>query len=165
MRYRYILYLILVALCTLLAMNYSAMNSVKDRLNEDKKRLLQLERELNRKEREIRTLAKMVRELGIKQLDKETALKQLLTFIDDLRKSYEVEIIKELENKGSFWEVGVLIKTKVSSGEEVYSVTKDLISSVSPIVEIKRLEIDTLNRKLEIRLDLKQPYHDQGGVP
>ncbi|WP_457600137.1 hypothetical protein [Hydrogenivirga sp.] len=156
---RYLIYVVLLTLLFLLGFVYVNLGDVQTRLDVKERELMRLRAELNRKKALIEELKQRVREENIEPLTEREALDRLFGFVDKLKSSYDMKVVKYLRKESGAWVIDLDLSFKPRNAREVVDRLKELVGSRSPIADIKGVLLSLQPEPVvEIKVTLIQPF-------
>ncbi len=137
---------------------FLALGEAHDYLNERKNFYLKMNRELSYKVEKIEKLKEVVSHENIQVLEERKALEKLLSKVEKLKKTYNVDIAEDLRKEGNMWKVDLFLSFKISNSKEAIRKMKPLVEETSPLVDIKAIVVDRESGEVSIKASLIQPF-------
>ncbi len=158
MRLKYGIYVLLLLLLTFCFSIYLRMGSVEEKIQREKSELERSLRDIRLKKEKLRRLWKKVSKEGLQKYKELEALELLLSYVEELKRDFDVEVIKEVSREGSIWRMDLKLSLKPGSGNELSREVGNLLSSKAPVVFLRKLYIDTQKGRAELIVSLLQPF-------
>ncbi len=153
-----ILYFISLLVASTLFFLLIHLVSLRNELHEEKLKFSRLETQLLQAKRNLQTLSSIVKEENIPLLSREEALIKLLDKVDQLKRRGEIELTGELIEENNRWLLEVSFRFEPKNARELARELEALSLSVSPVVKVESLTVNTSQSAVEIDMVLIQPY-------
>jgi len=161
MKVMYPLYLLLLLLSSLSFWVYLRLGDVEEKVRNERESLERSLREVRRTAEKLKALEGRVSEEGIRKHGEREALELLLSYLDTLKKGFEMRVVRDLSKEEGLWTVDLSLRLKPTSGKDLSSKVERLLSSKSPVVFLNGIRIDTREGSVELSVSLKQPFLEE----
>ncbi len=158
MRLKYGIYVLLLFLLTLSLATYLRIGSVEEKILREKSELERSLRDVRLKRDKLRKLRTKISEEGLQRYGEFEALELLLGYVEELKKDFDVKVVREVSKEGNIWRMDLKLGLKPRSGSELSHRVGALLSSKAPVVFLRGIYIDTQENVAELIVSLEQPF-------
>ena len=162
MKLRYAVYVLLLLLTSFLLFASLDVGKLEAVVKREREGLLRMEKNIFRTGEALRRLKSRVKSEGLPLLSRKEALEKILLKIDELKREYEVKIIKDIREEKGIWKVGLRLEFKPVSGRDLSLRIKRLLGMKSPVAVVESLTVDAKGApKATVNLTLYQPFVEE----
>ncbi len=158
---KYALYVFFLLVISISLFSYFGLEELEKRLSEEERRVMRLKIELGRKKENLDRLRAFIDKYRLRAYSEESALRELLTVIDRLKGSYEVEITGDIRKESGSWVADMVLSFKPVSGEDIARRLRELTNMTSPVALLEGVMVSTDERVVQIKLTLIQPFRER----
>ncbi len=158
---KYALYVFFLLVISISLFSYFGLEELEKRLSEEERRVMRLKIELGRKKENLDRLRAFIDKYRLRAYSEESALRELLTVIDRLKGSYEVEITGDIRKESGSWVADMVLSFKPVSGEDIARRLRELTGMTSPVALLEGVMVSTDERVVQIKLTLIQPFRER----